>query len=98
MSFFANFSDNEILILIIAASAEVVVLLPYARTLRARIPSPRLAFHSFHVLVIGWLFTNLEHLWAPVLFNCGEHCCYALSSILFTLWVGRIFAPRKAPA
>ncbi|MHC4691563.1 MAG: hypothetical protein ACYS67_02395 [Planctomycetota bacterium] len=55
---------------------------------------------GFHVVLAGWILTNLESLFAEETFwsnflNTLEHICYAGSSVLVAVWCFKVFGRKE---
>ncbi len=89
-------THDEVLMLIISGAVivEIVATFGYLR----RIPHPFLLLGSFGGLVLGSFFTVAEGLLWNSLLNVLEHLSMMASAILFALWCGLVFGPRRREA
>ena len=76
--------DNEIILLILGLG--VMIFFGVHRKRMQDIPNRKYFFSAFAVLMAGWVLTVLEGLFWTDTLNLLEHLCYALSSILLTVW------------
>ncbi len=86
--------NNEIILLILGLG--VLIFFGVHRKRMQNIPKPGCFFSAFAVLTAGWVLTVLEGLFWPDLLNLLEHLCYALSSILLTVWCWTVLSGREA--
>ncbi len=86
--------NNELILLILGLG--VLIFFSVLRRRMQDIPKPGCFFSAFAVLAAGWLLTVLEGLFWTDWLNLLEHVCYALSSILLTIWCWTVLAGRGA--
>ena len=86
--------NNEIILLILGLG--VLIFFSVLRKRIRDIPKPGYFFSAFVVLTAGWLLTVLEGLFWSDWLNLLEHVCYALSSILLTVWCWVVLTGREA--
>ncbi len=86
-------THDEVLMLIISGAVivEIVATFGYLK----RVPHPFLLLGSFAGLAMGSFFTVAEGLLWNSLLNVLEHLSMMTSAILFALWCGLVFRPRR---
>jgi len=87
------FLENEIVMIILGIATLIFIFINHKRI--KKFPSSAIFLSSFYVLFAGWIFTVLEGVLFPELFNLLEHLCYALSSVLLTVWCWQVFYKKK---
>ena len=80
--------ESELVRFILGLAAIIILIL--SRTGLQRLPGYRLFALAYYLLFAGWIFTIVEHLLLPVLFNVFEHFSYAASSLLYLLFCLRL--------
>lgn len=84
--------ENELILLILAMG--VLAFFVVGRVRIKELPGWRTFLMAFAVLTAGWALTILEGFFWTDTLNLLEHTCYAVSSILFAVWLWRVFADR----
>lgn len=77
-------NQNEVIVFLIALG--VIWFLCIFKEHLNELRQPKLLLSAFAMLVLAWLATNLEHLFAYTFFNTVEHLSYALNGVLLALW------------
>ena len=89
-------THDEVLMLIISGAVivEIIATFGYLK----RVPHPFILLGSFAGLVLGSFFTVAEGLLWNSLLNFLEHLSMMTGAILFALWCGLVFRPRRREA
>ncbi len=87
-------THDEVLMLIISGAViiEIVATFGYLR----RIPHPLLLLGSFGALALGSVSTVAEGFFWAGPFNVLEHLSMMAGAVLFALWCGLVFRPRRS--
>jgi len=80
--------ESELIRLLLGIAAAVILALSQGGL--KRLPGNRTFTAAYFVLLAGWVFTVIEHLIFPELFNLLEHAAYVLSGILYLYWCVRL--------
>ena len=86
-------THDEVLMLIISGAVIVEIMATFSYL--QRIPHVSLLLCSFAALFLSCLFTVIEGLISPDLFNVLEHLSIMAGAILLALWSGLVFGCRK---
>jgi len=84
--------DNELFNAVLAF-AVLIFLFTQIRRL-PRLPKRVILLFAYGILFAGWVTTLLESVFWPNVLNTAEHICYALASLLFSLWCWVAFQSR----
>jgi len=76
--------ENEVVMLIMGIGVFLFILLNKVHV--KKINSWRILVWGYYFLLSGWFFTVLEGLFLENYLNLFEHLCYAVSTMLFTVW------------
>ena len=76
--------DNEMFNVVLGFAVLIFLFIQF-RSLQ-RLPRRAILLSSYVVLLTGWVATVFEGMFWPNVLNIAEHACYALSSLLFSLW------------
>lgn len=82
---------NE-LFYVLVAFAVLVFAIVHLRRLSS-LSNRMILLFSYEILFVGWVVSILEGVLWPNVLNTVEHICYALSSVLFSLWCWLSFRP-----
>lgn len=85
--------ENELLTLLVAAGLWLFII--FNRKRIAELQESGLFLAAFGALSAGWLFTMLEELFLADILNTIEHVSFTVGSILFALWIMRVFSGEK---
>ncbi len=82
---------NELFDAVVAFAVLVFTIVQFRRL--SSLPNRKILLFSYGILFVGWVVTILEGVLWPNVLNTVEHICYALSSVLFSLWCWLTFRP-----
>jgi len=82
---------NELFDAVVAFAVLVFAIVHFRRL--STHPNIKILLFSYGILFVGWVVTILEGVLWPNVLNTVEHICYALSSVLFSLWCWLTFRP-----
>ena len=85
--------ENELLTLLLVAGFWFFII--FNRKRMADLQESGLFLAAFGALCAGWLLTTLEELFLADILNTIEHVSFSVGSILFALWVLRVFSGKK---
>ncbi len=80
--------ENEIIMLILGGGVFIFTLVYQSRI--KRITAWQTLISGFYILLVAWILTVLEGFFWESPLNYLEHLCYALSSILLSVWCLRV--------
>jgi hypothetical protein len=84
--------ENEIIMLLLGIGFLTFIVTNRKKV--KRIPESNTIIFSFYILMLAHVLTILEGLFWNEFLNLMEHICYAVSSILLTLWCWKIFSQK----
>ena len=87
------FNENEVAMLLLCFGVFIFIITK--RREYKRIPYWGLILASFYMFFLAGIFTVVEDLVFPVLFNILEHVLYMLSSFMLLLWCWMTFRRNK---
>ena len=87
------FNENEVAMLLLCFGVFIFIITK--RREYKRIPYWGLILASFYMFFLAGIFTVVEDLAFPVLFNILEHVLYMLSSFMLLLWCWMNFRRSK---
>jgi len=76
--------ESELIRLLLGIAAAIILAL--SRNGLKRLSGYRTFTAAYFVLLGGWVFTVVEHLAFPEIFNLLEHTAYAVSGALYLRW------------
>ncbi len=76
--------ENEVIMLLLGTGVLMFILVN--RTYVKKVNNWKILTWGYYILLSGWLFTVLEGFFLEYYLNLLEHICYAVSSVLFTVW------------
>jgi len=85
--------ESEIICLLLGLGVLIFILGNLSRL--NRFCGMRTLLASYAMLLAGWILTVLEGFWGETVFNVLEHLCYALSSLLMTVWFWKVLFDTK---
>ncbi|MHA1292812.1 MAG: hypothetical protein ACTSQJ_09120 [Promethearchaeota archaeon] len=85
--------ENEIIVFIIGIGTLIFIFINRLKI--NHIPESRIFVLAFVSFLIGWFFTILEGFLFGDLLNFIEHLCFAIGSILITIWISKVFKRRR---
>ena len=85
--------ENEIIMVILGGGVFIFTLV-YQTRIR-RIPAWLTLISGFYILFAAWILTVLEGFFWESRLNYLEHLCYALSSVLMSIWCLRVIFGNK---
>ena len=80
--------ESELIRLFLGIAAAVILAL--SRGGLKRLSGHKIFTAAYFVLLAGWIFTVVEHVAFPEIFNLLEHTAYVVSGILYLLWCVRL--------
>lgn len=78
------FQENEVVMLILGFGVLLFIFLNGVHI--KRIYSWKILIGGYYFMLTGWFFTILEGFLFEFYINLLEHICYAISTVLITVW------------
>ena len=82
------FQESELIRLFLGFATAVILALSWSGL--KRLSGYKIFITAYFVLLAGWIFTVVEHVVFPDIFNLLEHGAYVASGILYVLWCVRL--------